>query len=53
MVSYGGRGVSASLLAAFSIFPGFKLTLKAAFTDFAEAGKDSVLELRGQVDWEF
>ena len=53
VVSYGGRGVTASLLAAFGIFSGFKLTLKAAFTDFAEDDKNSVLEVRGQIDWEF
>lgn len=53
VVSYGGRGITASLLASFGVFSGFKLTLKAAFTHFAEYGKDNVLEVRGQVDWEF
>ena len=53
VVSYGGRGVAAGLLAAADIFKGFRLTLKTAFTHFLEEGKADVLEIRGQIDWEF
>ncbi len=53
VVSYGGRGVAASLLAAVDLFRGFRMTLKTVYTRFLENGKDNVLEIRGQIDWSF
>ena len=53
VVAYGGRGLTASLLASADLFRGLRMTVKAAFTDFAEDGKANVLEVRGQLDWSF
>ena len=53
VVAYSGRGVSAGLLATVDVFPGFRITLKTAYTAFAEEGRDAILELRGQLDWSF
>ena len=53
VVAYGGRGLTASLLASADLFPGLRMTVKAAFTDFAGDGKADVLEIRGQLDWSF
>ncbi|MBR0534037.1 MAG: helix-hairpin-helix domain-containing protein [Bacteroidales bacterium] len=53
VVSYGGRGVAASLLATADLFRGFRMTLKTVYTRYFEEGKDNVLEIRGQIDWAF
>ena len=53
VVAYGGRGLTASLLASADLFEGLRMTVKAAYTDFAEVDKASVLEVRGQIDWSF
>jgi hypothetical protein len=53
VVSYGGRGVTAGLLATIDAFAGFRISLKTAFTRFADDGRENVLEIRGQIDWAF
>lgn len=53
VVAYGGRGLSASLLFSFNILNDLKLSVKAAATAFGQEDKDSVYELRGQLDWSF
>ena len=53
VVAYAGRGLTASLLASSDLFPGFRTTVKAAFTSYAEDGRAGVLEVRGQLDWSF
>ena len=53
VVAYGGRGLTASLLVSADLFRGLRMTVKAAFTDFAEDGRANVLEVRGQLDWSF
>lgn len=53
VVSYSGRGLTASLLATLDLFAGFRLSLKASVTDFAHDDKDRVFEVRGQIDWSF
>jgi hypothetical protein len=53
VVSYSGRGLTASLLATLDLFAGFRLSLKASVTDFAHDDNDRVFEVRGQIDWSF
>ena len=53
VMSYSGRGLSASLLATLDLFAGFRLSLKASTTGFANEGTGRVFELRGQADWKF
>lgn len=53
VVSYSGRGLSASLMASFTFFKSLKLSLKSAMTVFAEDDKARVVEVRGQIDWNF
>lgn len=53
VVSYSGRGLTASVLATVDLFSGVRITLKTAYTAFAEEGSAAVFEMRGQLDWSF
>lgn len=53
VVSYSGRGLSASLLATVILFRDCRLSLKAATTGFAKEESDRIFEVRGQIDWKF
>ena len=53
VMSYSGRGLSASLLATLDLSAGLRLSLKAAVTKYAQHASDRVFEVRGQIDWRF
>ena len=53
VVSYSGRGLSTSLLATLDLFSGFRLSLKASTTGYANEETGRVFEVRSQIDWKF